>query len=240
MKILIIDNHTLFRDGLRFLLQRSPRGFDEIFEADSFYSGLYLVQQNQDIDMVLLEIKSPGCGGLISVEKFHKLYPDIPLVVVSSEEYGAVVNDALSKGASGYVCKSSTSSILLSALMYVIAGGIFIPPQMIEHTRITFNTDIPNNGSNPCPVSARLTSRQMQVMCHIAEGLSSREIASAMCIAEGTVKVHTAAIFQELRVNNRVQAKIVAESLGLLTNKKAFTPVHALTDTHVVVDMQMT
>lgn len=223
MKILIIDKHTLFRDGLRFLLQQSSKGFDEIFETDNFHTGLYLTEQNQDIGMVLLEIKSPGCDGIASVEQFCKRFPDVPLVVVSSEEYGQVIYDALSKGASGFVCKSSTSSILLGALMHVIAGGIFIPPQMIGHSGVTFNLDFSNNGGPQCPAGNRLTLRQMQVLGHIAEGLSNREIATVMCLAEGTVKVHTAAIFQALRVNNRAQAKIVANQLGLISWQPAFT-----------------
>ncbi len=215
MKILIIDNHTLFRDGLRYLLQQSPRGFDEIMEAGSFGEGLRLTERHPDLDLVLLEIKSPECYGAISVEHFYRKYPQIPLVVVSSEEYGRVINDALSSGASGFVCKSSTSAILLGALMHVIAGGIYIPPQVLPQTGITYvhnDADERNVSLTPC----RLTPRQLEVLRYLAEGLSNKEIARAIQLAEGTVKVHVASVFQALRVNNRTQARQAAEELGLI------------------------
>jgi DNA-binding NarL/FixJ family response regulator len=217
MKILIIDNHTLFRDGLRYLLQQSPRGFDEIIETGSFAEGLQLTAQNPDLDLVLLEIKSPGCNGSISVEYFYRQHPHIPLVVVSSEEYGRVINDALSKGASGFVCKSSTSAILLGALMHVIAGGIYIPQQVLPQTGITYmHRDGCVDERYANSTASRLTPRQLQVLNYLAEGLSNKEIARATSLAEGTVKVHVASVFQALRVNNRTQARQVAEELGLI------------------------
>jgi DNA-binding NarL/FixJ family response regulator len=215
MKILIIDNHTLFRDGLRYLLQQSPRGFDEIMEAENFADGLLLTAQHPDLDLVLLEIKSPGCHGATSVEYFYRKYPQIPLVIVSSEEYGRVINDALSKGASGFVCKSSTSAILLGALMHVIAGGIYIPPQMLPQTGITY-LHHDDAGCNTDSSACRLTPRQLQVLEYLAEGLSNKEIAKVIQLAEGTVKVHVASVFQALRVSNRTQARQAAEELGLV------------------------
>lgn len=224
MKILIIDNHTLFRDGLCHLLQQSSMGFKEILEANNFQSGMTLTEQHPDLGMVLLEIKTPGCIGSTSIERFSQCYPDIPLVVVSSEEYGDVIHDTLSKGASGFVCKSSTSAILLNALMYVIAGGVYIPPQMIRPTGITF---IDNTGNHYPPTTAanHLTVRQEQVLHYLVDGLSNKEISLKLNLAEGTIKVHVAAIFQALRVNNRAQAKKVAEQYGLLNEWAPPEPV---------------
>lgn len=221
MKILIIDNHTLFRDGLRYLLQQSPRGFDEIMEAGSLGEGVRLTGLHPDLDLVLLEIKSPGCYGAVSVENFYRQYPQIPLVIVSSEEYGLVINDALSKGASGFVCKSSTSAILLGALMHVIAGGIYIPPQVLPQTGITYIHRDDKDGEH---AACRLTPRQMEVLRYLAAGLSNKEIARAIQLAEGTVKAHVASVFQALRVNNRTQARQVAETLGLLGARLAGVP----------------
>lgn len=216
MKILIIDNHALFRDALRNLLQRSPAGFDEILEANSFQDGMTLTKQHPDLGMVLLEIKSPGCIGAASVEQFSLRYPDIPLVVVSSEEYGQVIKDALSNGARGFVCKSSTGVILLNALMYVIAGGIYIPPQMIQPAGITF-IDSSGNHIPTTTAANRMTARQRQVLNYLANGSSNKEIANLLYLAEGTIKVHVASIFQTLRVNNRAQAVKAAEKLGLIS-----------------------
>src|ERR1017187_372653 len=202
MKVLIIDGHALFREGLRNILQQLPDGARKILEAACFLDGLKLVEQHPDLNLVLLEIKSPGCEGAASVKIFRQHYPHIPLVVVSSEEDFWIIKEVLGHGADGFVCKSSTGATLLSALNLVIAGSLYVPQQLLHPTTtLDENENIVSRGRiSKAKVEFGLTSRQMDVLRCLAEGLSNKEIGETIHLAEGTVKVHVAAVYQTLGI----------------------------------------
>ncbi len=216
MKILLIDNHTLFREGLRHILQQLPGGVDEILDAGSFREGLALAGQHPDLNLMLLEIKSPGAEGAISVKFFRQRYPHIPVVVVSGEEDCHLISKTLNYGASGFVCKSSTVPALLNALELALSGSIYVPPQLLrQHGMAVVHKDEYNGKRRPNVNGHGLTARQMEVLKYLAAGLSNKEIASMTELSEGTVKVHVAAVYQILRVNNRLEAVRAARQLGL-------------------------
>lgn len=202
MKILLIDHHELFRDGLRHVLQKIPSGVGELFEAGDWKEGLRCTELHPDLDLVLLETKVFGCDGVDSVKYFRERYPRIPLVVVSGDENFHVINAILNYGASGFIGKSSPESMLLSALKLVFAGNIYVPPQVFQHRS---NND-----------EYRLTQRQIQVLGCLTEGLSNKKISEKFNLAEGTVKVHVSAVYQALRVGSRVEAVRIADQLGLV------------------------
>lgn len=215
MKILLIDNHTLFREGLRCVLQQLPGGVDEILEAGNFPDGLTLAGQHPGLDLALLELKTPGSGGAISVKIFRQRYPRIPVVVVTGEEDCSVMNKVLSYGAGGFVCKSSSVAILMSTLNLVLSGNIHVPLRFLpQHGMAAEKKNDGNDGrlwnANECS----LTARQMQVLRYLIAGLSNKEIAGTINLAEGTVKAHVAMIYQVLRVNNRMEAMRVARQFG--------------------------
>ena len=217
MKILLIDGHVLFREGLHHLLRQLSDGAVEILEAMSFPEGLMLAKQHSDLSLALLELKSPGCDGALSVKRFRKLYAHFPLVVLSSEEDSCVIKEVLNYGADGFVCKSSGGSTLLSALSSVLAGSVYVPKQLLHPTATVSASE--NNGSkdhNSNNKDYGLTSRQMEVLRCLSAGLSNKEIASAIHLAEGTVKVHVAGLYQTLRVKNRMEATRVAKQIGLI------------------------
>lgn len=216
MKILLIDHHALFREGLRQILRQLPGGVDEILEAGSFADGMRLAGQHPGLDLALLELKSPGSEGVIAVKHFRLRYPHIPLVVVSSEEDSRVIVDALSNGASGFVCKSSGGTTLLDALKLALSGSIHVPAQILRQPGIPAkNEDYRNGNRRSNSNEYGLTERHMDILRCLTAGLSNKEIARAINLAEGTVKVHVAAVFQILRVNNRMEAIQVARQLGL-------------------------
>jgi len=217
MKILLIDSHRLFCEGLRHLLQQLSDDVVKILEATSFSEGLRLAEQHPDLSLVLLELKSPGSEGALSVKHFRELYSHFPLVVLSSEESSCIIKKALDYGADGFVCKSSGGSTLLSALSLVLDGSIYVPQQFLHPPAIS--SDHENNNSNDRNSSCNeygLTSRQMDVLMCLHAGLNNKEIASAINLAEGTVKVHLANVYQTLRVKNRMEAIRVARQLGLV------------------------
>ena len=216
MKILLVDDHALFRDGMRYVLQQLPEAV-EILEAGNFPDGLKLATQHPELDLALLDLNMPGSEGPFSIRFFHQRYPHIPVVVVSGEEGRGYMEKAMSYGAMGFVCKSSGAAVMLGALNLVLSGGVYIPPQLLRQQGET--------AGKPPDVADRrrlhtneygLTQRQMEVLTHIAAGLSNKEIAEAVHLAEGTVKIHVAAVYQTLHVGNRMEAVRMAEKLGLI------------------------
>ena len=218
MKILLVDDHALFRDGMRYVLQQLPEAV-EILEAGNFPDALKLAMQHPELDLALLDLNMPGSEGPISIRFFHQRYPHIPVVVVSGEDSRSYMEKVMDYGAMGFVCKSSTAAVMLSALNLVLSGGVYVPPQMLRQHGATAEKEpdfIDRRSLNTNEYG--LTQRQMQVLTHLAAGLSNKEIAKAIHLAEGTVKIHVAAVYQALRVSNRMEAVRMAEKLGLVGN----------------------
>lgn len=216
MKILLVDDHSLFREGMCYVLQQLQEQV-EIFEADNFSDALKQADQHPELDLALLDLNMPGSEGAISIKFFHQRFPHIPVVVVSGEESRVTMEKVMSYGAMGFVCKSSTAPVMLSALNLVLAGGVYVPPQMLQQhgaleSYMPEHLDKRSLHTN----EYGLTARQMQVLTHLADGLSNKQIAQAVNLAEGTVKIHVAAVYQILRVKSRMEAVRVAEQLGLI------------------------
>lgn len=216
MKILLVDDHVLFREGLRYVLQQLQSGVSEIMEAGSFSDGLKLAGQHPELDLALLDLNMPGSEGASSIRYFHQSYPHIPVVVVSGEESRGLMEKVMNSGAMGFISKNSSSSVMLSALNLVLSGGVYIPPQMLRQDRVpeVVEPDLLDRRSLKTNEYG-LTPRQMQVLMYLEAGLSNKAIAEAIQLAEGTVKIHVAAIFQILKVNSRMEAVRVAGKLGL-------------------------
>lgn len=218
MKILLVDDHALFREGLRYVLQQLPEEV-EILEAGNFHDGLRLAEQYPELDLALLDLNMPGSEGAVSVKFFHQRYPHIPVVVVSGEDGRGIMERVMNYGAMGFVCKNSTAPVMLSALNLVLSGGVYIPPQILQQHSV--EEPKPKETERVDRRSLRtneygLTARQMEVLKHLASGMSNKEIAQAVDLAEGTVKIHVAAIYQLLRVSSRMEAVRAAEQLGLI------------------------
>lgn len=216
MKILLVDDHALFRDGMRYVLQQLPEEV-EIMEAGNFQDGLRIAMQHPELDLALLDLNMPGSEGPLSIRLFHQRYPHIPVVVVSGEEGRGYVEKVMGYGAMGFVCKSSTATVMLGALNLVLSGGVYVPPQMLRQDSAPFEKEpefVDRRSQNTNEYG--LTQRQMQVLTHLAAGLSNKEIAETIHLAEGTVKIHVAAVYQTLRVNSRMEAVRMAEKLGLV------------------------
>lgn len=214
MKILLIDHHELFREGLRHVLQNFPGGVAQILETGNFSAGLKLAEQRPDL--ILLELNSPQCRGIYSINTLHQRFPLIPVVVVSSEEAQGVINQALSSGARGYVCKSASSSTLFHALNLALTGSIYVPTQFLRQSELVGGKNLfLRSRQHASKTVSVLTKRQSLVLSFLIEGRSNKEISSVIKLAEGTVKVHVSSLFQALRVNNRVEAVQVAKQMGL-------------------------
>lgn len=217
MKILLADDHALFRDGMHYVLQQLAEQV-EIYDASTFPEALELVEKNGGIDLALMDLNMPGSEGAASARVFHLRYPDIPLVVVSGSDQRTDIERVMEFGAMGFVSKMTSGKVMLSALRMVLEGGIYLPPQLLQQTMASMeqaSTDKRSSRSN----EFGLTVRQMEVLQHLAAGKPNKDIAREMSLAEGTVKIHVAAVYQALHVNSRLEAVRTAQRLGLLQSE---------------------
>lgn len=218
MKILLMDDHALFRDGMHYVLRQLDAQV-EIMDAGSFPEGLEKAKAHPDLDLALLDLNMPGSAGADSVKVFHARNPSVPVVVVSGIDQRDDIEKVMTNGAMGFISKMSSGEDMVHALRVVLDGGVYLPPQLLEHALGRGREDRRHWRTN----EFGLTLRQMQVLQHLATGLSNKDIAQAVGLAEGTVKVHVAAIFSALHVKKRIDAVQVAQRMGMLTENN-FNP----------------
>jgi len=212
MKVLLIDDHELFRDGMRYVLEKLGED-TEIIDVSSYEDALPVINDNKDIDLILLDLGLSGLSDTDALEALRVELPSTPVVIISSNDDGNKVQEILDMGAQGYIPKSTPSEILISSLKLVLSGGVYIPPEIL--LRMDKKPVIPadiNNKANDIP----LTPRQLEVLKKLAHGLSNKEISRLLSMAEPTVRVHVAAIFKQLDVSNRTKAVHLALQKGWL------------------------
>lgn len=200
VKLLIVDDHPLFRDGLASLLCQASAD-NIVVQASSTEEALQLADE-QIIDAVFMDLSMPGMSGEPAIREFARRHPDLPVIVLSSSEDPGDVRRVLNAGASGYIPKSATAKTVVSALTLVLSGNIYVPPLLVAAATRAAEQAAQNG---PRSLSA-LTDRQVDVLRYLRDGLSNKEISANLGIAEKTVKVHIAAIFKTLNVVNRTQA----------------------------------
>jgi len=209
MKLLIVDDHPILREGLAALLRQI--GPDTaVLLAGSVAEGLAQVEHNPDLDIVLLDLAMPDGGGLPAIREFGARRPTLPVVVVSSSEDAEDVRRALAAGALGYVPKSANPQTLLAALRLVLGGDVYVPPLLLAEQRAAARSNPAIDRPN------RLTPRQLDVLKLLAAGKSNKEIGAALALSDKTVKAHVTAIFRAFDVVNRTQAASAARQAGLL------------------------
>lgn len=208
MKILFADDHPLFREGVKPLLRKLDQVV-EIIEANDYPSAFDAMHTAGEVDIALFDLFMPGMDGIEGITRFRATFPDTPVVVLSGSEQTEDIQQLLNAGALGYITKSSSTELILSALRLVLAGGIYVPHSLLERH---------GNGNllaQEIQVAYALTSRQIEVLRELAKGQSNKQIAVALNVTEGTVKIHLASIFRLLKVNNRTEAVLVAQKMGL-------------------------
>lgn len=211
MKVLLIDDHQLFRSGLRTLLV-GLRGEFEFFEADNCDIAINHDQKDQ-IDLILLDLYLPDTKGFESLNKIKQHY-HCSIVVLSSEDDPHIIREAIALGAAGFIPKSSSPEVLIAALQLVLASGIYLPPHVLDG----YSGDPQVSGTQQAErdkVLEELTERQLDVLIKAAQGKSNKSIARELHIAEGTVKAHLSACYRVLNVDNRTEAVYATASIGL-------------------------
>jgi DNA-binding NarL/FixJ family response regulator len=213
MKLILADDHTLFRNGMALLL-RAHCAKCEIWEGDGLETALAEATAHPDAEVALLDLNMPGMDGVQGIRRFIEMNPGLPVVILTGAEEPKQIQEVLAAGASGFIPKSSTPAVMLSAVQLVLAGGTYIPPQFLSNATAA--------SAPPAPATIReraqtqLTERQRQVLRLLAEGKPNKVICRELSIEEGTVKAHIATIFRVLDVTNRTEAASVARGTGLL------------------------
>ena len=209
LKVILADDHTLFRGGFALLFKQLEAGA-MVLEAGDLAEALALAVQHPDADLMLLDLDMPGMNGAAGIRRVAEAHPQLPVIVLSASETRESVQDTITAGALGFIPKSSSAAVMLSAVRLVLSGGVYLPAQlmMTEQARSPYG---PGRDE-----AVKLSGRQRDVLRLLAAGMSNKQICRELDLGEGTIKVHIAAIFRALEVVNRTEAANVARRLGLL------------------------
>jgi DNA-binding NarL/FixJ family response regulator len=214
MRILLADDHTLVRTGLRLLLETMP-GMDVVGEAGDGAAALRLVETLHP-DVVVMDLAMPGMSGLEAVRRSASRFPEIHVVIVSMHADEAYVHEALGAGASGYLLKGADKAELEHALRVVANGQVYLSPA-ISRTVVSALARAPEQRAAPSPLDA-LTARQREVLTLVARGHSTKQVAAALGLSVKTIEAHRGAIMDRLGIRDlaglvrlAVREKLVGE-----------------------------
>ena len=210
IRLLLVDDHTLFRSGLKFLLQQE-NDFDVIGEASDGLEGIKLAEQLLP-DVVLLDLDMPIMHGREALPQLLNDHPDLSVIMLTVSEDATNLLECMKIGAKGYLLKNIDTDFLLSSVRNVVAGDSVLSPEMTSKliSQLKDNT-LPQNHSE----LETLTPREKEVLSWLAKGVSNKVIARSLDLAESTVKVHVQNVLRKLNLQSRVQAAIYAVEKGV-------------------------
>jgi len=217
-KFLVVDHHFLIREALCAVLKQL-RSDATVLEAVDGRETMRLISEHADIGLVLLELNLPDQDGFSLLVELRQLHPTMSVVVLSARQDRDSVIRALDLGALGFIPKSGQRDVMVSALGLVLAGGIYIPPEILSSEERPHPSPKPTcilPGTKPLrPADFGLTDRQIEVLRLLMKGKSNKAISRALNIALPTAKNHVSAIFRIIKVNNRTEAVIAARVMDL-------------------------
>jgi len=236
MRVLLVDDHTLFREGIALLLRPLVEPL-ETWEAGSCEEAVAVIEARGAADLVLIDLGLPGASGLEGVRRLREAHPEMPVVVMSSADDKDTVLAALDAGAMGFIPKSSTSAVMIGALKLILAKGIYLPPSVFLAARnpapatqpvamasapvtpmvatAPASPEVADGAPARRPADLGLTARQAQVLHLLLQGKPAKLIGRELDLSLSTVKAHTSAVLRALNVTTRTQAIVAAGRMGL-------------------------
>jgi DNA-binding NarL/FixJ family response regulator len=216
VKILVVDDHPLILEALHHVL-RALDGEATIHDARTAEDGRRLVAEHPDARLLILDLSLPGADGFSLLREIRAAHPEIPVVVLSASDQREDIMRAIDLGAMGYIPKSASNLVMLQALRLVLSGGVYLPAVALamREGAAPEPLRVAEAGNRMTPRELGLTVRQAQVLALILQGKPNKVICRELGLAEGTVKIHVAAILRALNVSTRTQAVIEASRLGL-------------------------
>lgn len=205
LRILVADDHPMFRAALRYTLGETLPGVT-IVEVSSQSALEAAVAGGDDFDLAMLDLMMPGAMGFSSLVYLRGERPELPIIIISSNEHPRTIRRAQQFGAAAFVPKSASVDVLREALMAVQAGGEWFPAQKAERNEAD---------ATLADRLAQLTPQQLRVLMRLADGLLNKQIAHELALAENTVKIHVTAVLRKLGCHSRTQAAVLVKGLSL-------------------------
>ncbi len=206
MQVLLLDDHALFREGIIGLLER--RGI-EIQATGDTQEGFELIESTKP-DVILLDLRMPEMNGIEVLQKLNDQGNEIPVVMLTTSADDSDLSDALRNGVKGYLLKDMAPDELVASLRDIVDGKTVVAPDLTGALANLVKDGDPSNAKVAASPFSSLTPREMEILCHLAEGESNKVIARNLSISDGTVKLHVKAILRKLEVHSRVEAAVMA------------------------------
>lgn len=209
VKFLIADDHPLYREALKGALNADFSG-SRFLESDSFATTMSVLKSKGKIDLLLLDLNMPGCDNFYGLLKIRQHFPTMPIAVISANDDIETISQVIEFGANAYISKSSTTLVLVEALLSVLAGKTWLANsierkiQKVSGEKVEIAQKI-----------RELTPKQFSVLCLLKKGLTNKEIARHSNVTEATIKAHVGALFSKLQVSSRTQILVAVENLRL-------------------------
>ncbi len=220
-RILLIDDHTLFRAGLKDLLTR--RGIKVLASVGNGEEGLKMANEfKAELDVVLLDMRMPKMDGIAVLRLLKKDHPDLPVAMLTTSSVEEDLIGALKNGAQGYLLKDMEPDELVVALKDIIEGKTVVAPDLAPVLAQAVQGKIKPKEEKINPFSS-LTPREFEILTLLAEGQSNKVIARNLGISDGTVKLHVKAILRKLNISSRITAAVMAVEYGVKKTKFVYT-----------------
>lgn len=218
IRILIVDDHTLFRSGIKLVLQRNEE-FEVVGEAGDGLEGVKRAKQLRP-DVVLLDLHMPGTSGLEALRVMIEDVPDVQVIMLTVSEDAEDLLETLRAGARGYLLKNIDTEFLLDCIRRVVHGESVMSPQIAHKLADSLRASPKAPKDSGVAVAEagrdRLTPREREILVMLAHGASNKEIANALILSESTIKIHVQGILRKLHIAKRVQAAVYAVEHGII------------------------
>ncbi|MCD6300037.1 MAG: response regulator transcription factor [Dehalococcoidales bacterium] len=219
IKVLLLDDHPVVREGLNVMLVTAP-DIEVVAEAGDGFEAVDKANKHQP-DVVLMDLRMPNLDGLEATRRIKKQLPSTVVIVLTVYDNDAYVMDAVKAGAGGYLLKDASKDLLINTIRAVNSGGMLVKTSLLREAfrDLPETSDIqPLEKATSIMTPSELTSREHDVLQLLTQGRSNKEIGRALCISEDTAKKHVQTIMLKLRVSDRTQAAVKAVRNGLVTN----------------------
>ena len=217
VRIVIVDDHALFRVGIRQILEREP-DFEIVAEADDARSAIDAAFATNP-DVILMDLSLPSPGGIETTQRVKRELPAAAIVVLSTEEDEDALFDAIKAGAAAFILKDIAPEDLVMIIRRVVAGEYLINDKVFTRPAVASRVlkefrELAVYGQEAAPIFAPLSPREVEILDNIAQGMTNKQVAYALSICEQTVKNHMSSILRKLSVNDRTQAVVYAMRQG--------------------------
>lgn len=209
IRVLIVDDHVVVRQGIRMIVNTEPT-IKVVGEAKNGQQAIDQIEQLQP-DVVLMDIVMPGEDGIRTTGKIKDDHPNVKIIMLTTFEDDEKIDAAMEVGADGYLFKDADGESLLQAIQAVQRGEMPLHPRVARYL-VKGGSTHSDNGK-----IERLTEREKEVLCFVAKGWSNKEVANALSLTEGTVKVHVSNVLGKLNVSSRTEAAVLAAQVGLVS-----------------------